>query len=197
MLSSGCRQLDGILYTHEHADHTAGLDDIRPYNFMQKAAMPLYAHPRVLENLSRRFDYAFADENRYPGAPAVKPVAVSPGTSFELGSLTVTPIDMLHGDLQVFGYRIGDFAYLTDIKSIHPNEVAKLQNLKVLVVSALREEPHHSHFNLEEALDFIAQVNPASAYLTHIGHTFGFHADIEKKLPPQVHVAYDNLILEL
>jgi phosphoribosyl 1,2-cyclic phosphate phosphodiesterase len=192
MLRSKCLKIDGILYTHEHADHTAGLDDIRPFNFKQ-GALPIFAHERVIKNLQRRFDYVFETENRYPGAPSVNPIEIKLNEPFAVGDKVAIPINVMHGNLQVFGFRIDDFAYLTDVKTIEESEVAKLKGLKVLVVNALREEPHHSHFNLDEALAFIAKVQPEKAYLTHISHLFGFHEEIQKKLPANVYVAYDNL----
>lgn len=192
MLASGCEKVEGILYTHEHSDHTAGLDDIRPFNFRQ-GNIPVYAHERVLANLKRRFDYVFETENKYPGAPSVTPVEVVNDVPFTIGDKLAIPINAYHGNLQVFGYRIDDFAYLTDVKTIEQAEVNKLAGVKVLVINALREEAHHSHFNLEEALDFINLVKPERTYLIHISHTFGFHADIQKKLPANVYVAYDNL----
>lgn len=196
MLASKCTRLDGILYTHEHADHTAGLDDIRPFNFKQ-GAIAIFGHQRVIDNLRRRFDYVFETENRYPGAPSVIPVEVRAEEPFPLGDKIAIPINVMHGNLQVFGFRIDDFAYLTDVKTIDESEIAKLQGIKVLVVNALREEPHHSHFNLEEALAFIAKVQPQKAYLTHISHLFGFHEDIQEKLPQNVFVAYDNLVINV
>lgn len=192
MLASNCNKIDGILYTHEHSDHTAGLDDIRPLNF-KTGAMPIFAHSRVIENLKRRFDYVFETENRYPGAPSVTAIEVVNNIQFPLGNKTVIPINVYHGSLQVFGYRIDDFAYLTDVKTIEISEIEKLKGVKILVVNALREEPHATHFNLQEALDFINIIQPEKTYLTHISHTFGFHKDIQAKLPPNVFVAYDNL----
>lgn len=192
MLESKCTKIDGILYTHEHADHTAGLDDIRPFNF-RSGALPIYAHQRVIDNLRRRFDYVFATKNRYPGAPAVRPIEVRANEPFIIGNKVAVPVEVMHGDLQVFGYRIDDFAYLTDVKTIEDSEVEKLKGLKVLVINALREEPHHSHFNLAEALAFISKVKPERAYLTHISHLFGFHEEIQKKLPKNVVLAHDNL----
>jgi phosphoribosyl 1,2-cyclic phosphate phosphodiesterase len=192
MLRSKCLKIDGILYTHEHADHTAGLDDIRPFNFKQ-GALPIFAHERVIKNLQRRFEYVFETENRYPGAPSVRPIEIKLDEPFAVGDKVAIPINVMHGNLQVFGFRIDDFAYLTDVKTIKESEVAKLKGLKVLVVNALRIEPHHSHFNLDEALAFIAKVQPEKAYLTHISHLFGFHEEIQKKLPANVFVAYDNL----
>ena len=196
MLASDCQKVDGILFTHEHSDHTAGLDDIRPFNFRQ-GEMPIYAHQRVIENLKKRFDYVFETENRYPGAPSVKTIEVINNQPFELGGKTVIPIDVMHGDLQVFGYRVDDFAYLTDVKTVAPEEVEKLKNLEVLVLNALRITPHNTHFNLQEALDFIALVQPKKAYLTHISHLLGFHEDVQKELPENVFLAYDNLVITL
>lgn len=192
MLRCNCQKLDGILYTHEHSDHTAGLDDIRPFNF-QQGKIPLYAHQRVIENLKKRFDYIFETQNRYPGAPSVSTTEVVNNIPFSIGDKIAIPINVFHGSLQVFGYRIDDFAYLTDVKTIEKLEVDKLKGLKVLVINALREEQHNTHFNLQEALNFIQLVQPEQAYLTHISHIFGFHKDIQKKLPKNVFVAYDTL----
>lgn len=192
MLVSKCPKVNGILYTHEHADHTAGLDDIRPF-FFKQGDIPIYAHERVLESLKKRFDYVFEVEDKYPGAPAVSINEVKNNQPFILGNKTVVPINILHGDLQVFGYRIDDFAYLTDVKQVAPEEMAKLMGLKVLVVSALREKPHDTHFNLEEALQFIKEIKPEKAYLTHISHMMGFHEEVQEKLPENVFLAYDNL----
>lgn len=196
MLVSDCQKVDGILFTHEHSDHTAGLDDIRPFNFRQ-GEMPIYAHQRVIENLKKRFEYVFEIENRYPGAPSVKTIEVINNQPFVLGGKTVIPIDVLHGDLQVFGYRVDDFAYLTDVKTVAPEEVEKLKNLDVLVLNALRITPHNTHFNLQEALDFIALVQPKKTYLTHISHLLGFHEDVQNELPENVFLAYDNLTITL
>ena len=192
MLVSGCQKVDGILFTHEHSDHTAGLDDIRPFNFKQ-GEIPIYAHQRVIDNLKLRFDYVFKTENRYPGAPSVKTVEVVNNRPFTIGNKTAIPVNVMHGDLPVFGYRIDDFAYLTDVKTVDESEMDKLKNLKVLVVNALRETPHNTHFNLQEALDFIDLVQPEKAYLTHISHLMGFHEEVQKKLPKNVYLAYDNL----
>jgi phosphoribosyl 1,2-cyclic phosphate phosphodiesterase len=196
MLACDCQKVDGILFTHEHSDHTAGIDDIRPFNFRQ-GEMPIYAHQRVIDNLKKRFDYVFETENRYPGAPSVNAIEVRNDEPFSIGDKMAIPVNAMHGDLQVFGYRIDDFAYLTDVKTIEEKEVLKLKNLKVLVINALREEQHFSHFNLQEALDFIALVKPKKAYLTHISHIFGFHEEVQKKLPENVYLAYDNLEINI
>jgi phosphoribosyl 1,2-cyclic phosphate phosphodiesterase len=196
MLTSGCTKVDGILFTHEHADHTAGLDDIRPFNFTQ-GIMPIYAHKRVLKNLKKRFEYVFETQNRYPGAPSVKTIEVQEDHPFSIGDKKALPINVMHGTLQVFGYRIDDFAYLTDVKTVETSEIEKLKTLKILVINALREEPHDTHFNLQEALDFIDLVKPEKAYITHISHLLGFHEVVQKKLPPTVFLAYDNLDITL
>lgn len=196
MLKQKVERLDGILFTHEHADHTAGIDDIRPY-FFRQGDIPVYAHQRVLNSLKVRFDYIFADENRYPGAPAVKVNLVQKNTPFVLDGVEVVPVEGFHNRLQVFGYRFEDFAYLTDIKSMEDDQILKLKGIKVLVVNALRKEAHHSHFNLEEALEFIKLVNPEQAFLTHISHRMGFHDEVEKELPDGVNLAYDNLMINI
>ena len=196
MLSSHCQKVDGILFTHEHSDHTAGIDDIRPFNFKQ-GEIPIYAHQRVIDNLRRRFEYVFETVNKYPGAPSIETNEVINNESFSIGNKTAIPVNVMHGNLQVFGYRIDDFAYLTDVKTIEDIEILKLKNLKVLVINALREEPHDTHFNLKEALDFITLVQPEKAYLTHISHIMGFHEEVQKKLPKNVFLAYDNLEITL
>jgi phosphoribosyl 1,2-cyclic phosphate phosphodiesterase len=191
MLSNKCKRIDGILFTHEHSDHVAGLDDIRPFFFSQ-GDIPIYAHERVLNTLRKRFDYIFASEDKYPGAPSVKEVEIE-NIPFKLGDLTVIPVNAYHNRVQVFGFRFNDFAYLTDVKTVEDQELDKLKGVKVLVVNALRERPHHSHFNLEEALQFIEKVKPEKAYLTHISHYLGFHEEVQQKLPKGVFLAYDNL----
>lgn len=192
MLISNCKKVDAILFTHEHSDHTAGLDDIRPFNFRQ-GEIPFFAHKRVISNLKRRFEYVFETVNRYPGAPSVKPIEITNNVPFAIGNKKAIPINVMHGDLQVFGFRIDDFAYLTDVKTIENSEIEKLKNLKVLVVNALRVEPHDTHFNLQEALDFITLIKPKKAYLTHISHVLGFHEEVQKDLPENVYLAFDNL----
>lgn len=193
MLTSGCSKLDALLFTHEHADHTAGLDDIRPFFFKQKSDIPVYASQRVLENLKKRFDYIFESENKYPGAPSVETFVVNNNTPFLIGETEIIPINVNHGNVQVFGYRIQDFVYLTDVKTIDDSELEKLKGIKVLVVNALREEEHHSHFSLQDALDFIHLIQPEKAFLTHISHHLGFHEEVQKRLPENVFLAYDNL----
>lgn len=196
MLTSKCQYIDSLLITHEHADHTAGLDDIRPFYFKQ-GDISIYAHTRVLKNLAKRFDYIFESENKYPGAPSVIPIEVKENESFKIKNQIIEPINVWHGNLQVFGYKIRDFVYLTDVKKVDQTEIEKIKKCKVLVVNCLREEPHNTHFNLEEALDFISLVQPKKAYLTHISHLLGFHEEVQKKLPKNVFLAYDNLEISI
>ena len=191
MLNSKCAKIDGIVFTHEHADHTAGLDDIRPF-FFRQGNIPIYAHERVIKSLERRFDYIFETQNKYPGAPGVTEFEIE-NKPFTLGNLEVIPINGMHHKLQVFGYRFKDFAYLTDMNRVEDHEIEKLNGVKVLVINALRNEPHPSHFNLEEALKFISIVNPERAFLTHISALLGFHDEVQQKLPKNVFLAYDNL----
>ena len=191
MLTNNVTKIDGILFTHEHSDHVAGLDDIRPF-FFNQGDIPIYAHMRVLDNLKQRFDYIFVTEDRYPGAPSVKEIEID-NKPFKVGDLTVMPININHDRVQVFGFRFKDFAYLTDVKTVEGKEIEKLKAVKVLVVNALRIKTHHSHFNLEEALEFIEKVKPERAYLTHISQYMGFHEEVQQKLPDNVFLAYDNL----
>lgn len=195
MLRANVKKLDGVIFTHEHADHTMGLDDIRPF-FFRQGDINLYAHKRVFKALAKRFDYIFTSKEKYPGVPSVIQHEIK-NKSFQLGNLEVVPVDGLHHKLQVFGFRFNNFAYLTDMKTVPNEEVKKLENLDVLVVNALREEPHISHFNLEEALQFIEKVRPKRAYLTHISHLLGFHDDVQQKLPENVFLAYDNLTITI
>ncbi len=196
MLTNNVTSLDGILFTHEHSDHTSGLDDIRPF-FFRQGDIPIYAHKNVVDSLKRRFDYIFTEENKYPGAPTVAINYIENNEPFQISDTEVVPIKAFHASLEIFGFRVKDFVYLTDVKTVPEEELIKLKGVKVLVVNALREAPHHSHFNLEEALAFVAKVKPQKAYFTHISHLLGFHDEVEAKLPKNVHLAYDNLVLEL
>lgn len=195
MLRANCNRIDGILFTHEHSDHVAGIDDVRPFYFRQ-VDIEIYAHERVLKSLAMRFGYIFTEEEKYPGVPTLS-VNTIENKPFKLHDLKVIPVNGLHHKLQVFGFRFGDFAYLTDMKTVEDEEIEKIKNIKVLVINALRVEPHISHFNLEEAFDFIQKVNPETAYITHISHLMGFHAEVQKTLPENVFLAYDNLQIEV
>lgn len=192
MLRAGCTRLDGILLTHEHSDHTAGLDDIRPYYFKQ-GAISFYAHQRVFNQLYQRFEYIFETENKYPGAPSITENTIDKHSNFELQGKNVQVVEAMHNKLPVLGFRIDNFVYLTDVKSMESTEKEKIKNVDVLVINALRIAEHVSHFNLDEALLFIEEIKPKKAYLTHISHLLGFHDEVEKALPSNVHLAYDTL----
>lgn len=191
MLRENISKIDGIVYTHEHSDHTAGLDDIRPFT-QQYGDLPIYAYQRVLQNLEKRFDYIFTTENKYPSAPSVIVNEIE-NKPFVLGDLKVIPIEVKHGKLSIFGYRFDKLAYLTDVSFINDIEKQKLKKLNVLVINALRIKDHPTHFNLEKALQLINEVKPKKAYITHISHKLGFHTEVEKKLPKNVYLAYDGL----
>jgi len=191
LLRTNCTRIDAVLFTHEHSDHTAGIDDLRPFYFRQ-GNLPIYAHQRVLDALKKRFDYIFRTDNKYPGVLTLDTNAIQ-NTPFFVHNKKVMPIEVLHHKLPIFGFRMGDFAYITDAKTVPESEIEKLKNLDVLVVNALREKPHLSHFNLDEALAFINRIGPKKAYLTHISHHMGFHDEVQKKLPKSVFLAYDQL----
>ncbi len=195
LLRTNCSRIDAVLFTHEHGDHTAGIDDLRPFYFRQ-GNIPVYAHTRVVSALKKRFGYIFQTEKKYPGVLTLD-VHTIENISFFIGDKEITPVEVYHHKLPVFGFRIEDFAYITDAKTIANEEVKKLENLEVLVINALRLEPHLSHFNLEEALAFIDRVKPKKAYLTHISHHMGFHDDVQKTLPENVFLAYDELNISL
>lgn len=191
MLKWEIDRLEGILYTHEHKDHIAGMDDIRAYNFLQKKPMNLYCSHDVEQALRREFYYVFAEDS-YPGIPKVhlKRIINEP---FDLDGNQIIPILVYHYLMPVFGFRINDFVYVTDAKTIEKEERDKIRHAKILVINALRKEEHISHLNLEMALELIADVKPEKAYLTHISHLFDTHENIEKMLPENVFVAYDGL----
>lgn len=195
LLASGADHLNGIIFTHFHADHTAGLDDVRPFS-QRQGEVQFYCDEAVSENLKERFAYIFATENRYAGAPKVVLNKVT-DQAFELSGKKIIPIEVLHGKLNIFGYRIDNMAYITDAKYISEKEIEKLKGLELLIVNALRTEPHPTHFNLEEALSFIDTVKPEKAYLTHISHRLGFHEKVSTLLPENVYLAYDGLVLNL
>ncbi|MEO9571625.1 MAG: MBL fold metallo-hydrolase [Polaribacter sp.] len=191
MLRENVQSLNGVFFTHEHADHIGGIDDLRAFCY-QIGEMPIYLNKRTLRSLEKRFEYIFSLENRYPGAPSVMPNIVNK-SPFIVSDLEITPIEVMHGKLPITAYRFADVAYLTDVKSISTEEKKKLQNLDVLIVNALRIDEHPTHFNLQEAIDFVAEMNPKKAYFTHISHKLGFHDEVSKILPDNVSLAYDGL----
>jgi phosphoribosyl 1,2-cyclic phosphate phosphodiesterase len=191
MLRENVQLINGVLFTHEHSDHTAGIDDLRPFCY-KIGEMPIYSNGKTLQSLEQRFDYIFSKENRYLGAPSVQANIVDK-LPFFIEDVQVIPIQVMHGNLPVIAYRIQDFAYLTDVKSILKSEKEKLKNLDVLVVNALRHEEHPTHFNLQEALDFVKEIKPKKTYFTHISHKLGFHSKVSETLPKNVYLAYDGL----
>ena len=196
MLSVDCQYLSGILFTHEHADHTAGIDDIRPF-FFRQGDIPIFASMRVVKELTRRFGYIFETDNKYPGTPAVKINSIAENTPFSLGEKMVIPIEVMHNRLPVMGFRIDNFSYLTDVKYIEDQQLKKLEGTEVLVINALRKEPHPTHLNLEEALEIVQHIKPKAAYFTHISHLLGFHDEVSKELPQQIYLAYDGLQIQI
>jgi len=196
MLRAQVTSLDAILVTHEHNDHVVGLDGVRPFNFMQRRDMPIYAAERVRKELRQRFAYAF-EQNPYPGAPRFRLLDLDRDTPFGLEGIPITPVEVMHGSLPVLGFRIGDFTYLTDVKTISPPEREKIKGSKVLVTSALHHASHHSHENLAEALDLVAALQPERAFFTHISHNMGLYDEVNPQLPPGVELAYDGLRLSV
>lgn len=193
MLRAKVDKINGIIFTHKHADHTAGLDDIRPFSF-KMGEVPLYATQNVFENLQKRFEYIFETTNKYPGAPSITQNILT-NTPFYLHTKKIIPVEYLHGKITVFGYRIDDFAYITDIKSISDIEKEKLKNLHTLVISVVKYGEHHSHMSYEEVMLFIEELQPQKTYITHLSCTLGFHTELEEKLPKNVFPAYDGLVI--
>ncbi len=195
MLANNVNKIDGILYTHEHNDHIIGLDDIRPFYFRQ-GNISIYCHQRVLNSLKDRFKYVFETENKYPGAPTLDTHIID-DVPFTVGNKKVTPVNVYHPELQVYGFRFDDFAYVTDAKIIPDYEMNKLKGVKTLVLNALRKEEHRSHLNLNQALDIVDYLKPDKTYFTHLSHHMGFHEEVQKELPEGVYLAYDNLKIEV
>lgn len=191
MLREQVKTLSGVVFTHEHKDHVAGLDDVRAFNFLEKKDMPIFCHPRVEEALKREFGYAF-DPNPYPGVPrlTVQNIDLEP---FNAQGFELIPIEVMHYKLPVLGFRWGDFTYITDAKTISKDQREKIKGSKVLVLNALRQTEHISHFNLEQALEFVEALNIERVYLTHISHLMGTHAEVSRILPENVKIAYDGL----
>lgn len=192
MLREKPSNVDAVLFTHEHKDHIAGLDDIRPFNFKSGKALDVYASEQVEEALRREYQYIFADL-KYPGAPSVNLHRIYPDKPFFVGSTEVIPIDVLHYRLPVLGFRIKNMAYITDANFISKFEKDKLLGLDVLVLNALRKKKHISHFNLEEAIALAQELKPKRTYFTHISHVMGKHAGVSKELPENIFFAYDGL----
>lgn len=193
MLREHVKRIDAILFTHAHRDHTAGLDDVRAYNYMQQMDMPIYGTAPVLDQLKVEYAYAFAPKY-YPGIPRLTMNLIEEG-AFAINGVAVTPLPVLHLKLPVLGFRFNNFSYITDANHIPDETLEKLKNTEVLVLNALQREQHVSHFNLAEALEMIERIKPRQTYLIHISHKLGTHADVSKELPNNVALAYDGLRL--
>ena len=197
MLRARIHQLDALLFTHEHKDHTAGLDDVRAFNFRQQQALPVFAELRVLEQLQREFAYVFA-AHKYPGVPQLSLHPIERDDApFDVLGLAVQPLRALHHRLPVLGFRLGGFAYLTDANHLGPETLDQLRGADTVVLNALRREPHLSHFTLAEAVAVLEEVRPRRAYLTHISHQLGRHLEVEKELPAWIRLAHDGLVLDV
>lgn len=191
-LRADIKTLDAVVFTHEHKDHTAGLDDIRPFNYLNGIKdCPIYAHPRVIEQLKNEYYYAFS-EKPYPGVPIIQCHEIN-GEPFLVAGLEFIPINVMHHKLQVYGFRIGDFTYITDANYISDDQIELIKGSKILVLNALQMEPHISHFTLNEAMALSQKIGSAKTYLTHISHKLGLHSKVEVNMPNTVSLAYDGL----
>jgi phosphoribosyl 1,2-cyclic phosphate phosphodiesterase len=193
MLRENVQRLDAIVFTHEHKDHIAGLDDIRAFNYKQQGPIDVYATAQVQAALKREFHYIFADF-RYPGIPqlTLHTIAADP---FFIGDLKFIPVEVMHYKLPVLGFRINDFTYITDAKTVAQKEIEKIKGSRILVINALQRQDHISHFTFDEAIAFARSIGAEKTYLTHVSHNLGKHADISKILPPGIELAYDGLKL--
>lgn len=196
MLLSNTRQIDAVLYTHEHNDHVAGLDDIRPFNFMQRRDMPFFGLSRVLKDIEERFSYVFV-KNPYPGSPRATLNPIIAGRKFLVDKLSIIPIEVMHGTLPILGYRIGDFSFITDASFLSEESKSLIKGSKVLILNALQRENHHSHFNFSQAIDTIQELEVEKAFLTHISHRMGVTKGWERELPENIYSAYDRLEIEI
>lgn len=196
LLRTGISQLDAVLLTHEHNDHIIGVDDVRPFYFRQKQDIPFYATGRVQEDLKKRFGYIFA-KDKYPGVPSLSLNTISKEEPFEVSGIPVIPIEVMHGNLPILGFRFGDFTYITDVLTIVPEELEKIKGTKILVINALHYFEHYSHLNVPQALELIQKINPEKAFITHVSHHMGLSAEVNKTLPSNVQLAYDTQEIEM
>lgn len=195
MLRAGIKKLDAVIFTHEHKDHTAGLDDIRPYNFSQQMDMPIFGRRQVLDQIQREFSYIFSAK-KYPGVPQVDAIEINENP-FRVNGLSVIPIPVLHYKLPVLGFRFGDFSYVTDANFIPDESLKLLEGTEILVLNALQKESHISHFTLDEAVEMAQRIGAKQTYFTHISHRLGLHEQIDRELPEGIALGYDGLELTL
>lgn len=194
MLRENVTRLDAIILTHEHKDHIAGLDDVRAFNYKSQDAIDIYSEDRVQKVIKKEYSYVFS-EYQYPGVPKMRLNPI-PEAGFCVKKIEIIPIRVFHYRLPVYGFRIGNFAYITDANYVPEESKEKLYGVKYLVINALRKEKHISHFSLREAIDFIREISPKKAFITHISHQMGLHADVTKEMLPGITLAYDGLTLD-
>lgn len=195
MLRAEVKQLDSILLTHEHKDHIGGMDDVRAFNYINKKPIDIYSDERVQRAVMREYPYVFS-EHKYPGVPQMNLITID-DKPFQIGNLHIIPVKVHHYRLPVYGFRINDFAYITDANYISEENKGKLTGVKYMVINALRKEKHLSHFNLSEALDLINEISPRKGYITHISHQMGLHGEVSQELPANVELAYDGLVVDI
>lgn len=191
VLRERIKKLDALIFTHEHKDHTAGLDDVRSFNFIQKKNMPVYGTQKVLNQLRKEYEYAFS-EIKYPGVPLIDLIEIK-NEKFSIEGIDFEPIQVKHFKLPVFGYRINNFTYITDANFIEKEEIDKIRGSEVVVLNALQKTEHISHYTLSQAIEILKEINPKKAYLIHLSHRMGLHKEVESELPDFIRIAYDGL----
>jgi len=196
MIKHKIRRLDAILYTHFHKDHIGGIDDLRAFNFIQKERMKMYANELTLKTIKKDYAYNFS-ENKAENTLDADLFLVDPQTPFSVKDVNIIPISVWHSDIEILGFRVGDFTYITDASKLEEKEIQKIVGSKVLVINALRKEKHHGHFTLNEAIDFAQKLKIPQTYFTHISHQMGLTKDVMKELPENISLAYDGLSIEV